>query len=107
MSKTGDTFDEQILLMICETNVASRIVQALSELDVSGYTSFGGVSGVGETGRHEGTSVWPGTNTIVFTVVADPGMINEIIEHVEELIEAEYARRPGFRAFSIPARSIV
>lgn len=107
MSEIGETFDEQMLLIICETNFASRLVQLLNGLEITGYTSFGGVSGVGATGRHEGTSVWPGSNTILFTVVTNPAMIDRIIERAEEVIDAEYAKRPGFRAFSIPARSIV
>lgn len=106
MSEAGGAMDEQMILMICETNFAQRMVKLLDELGTSGYTSFGGVSGVGQTGRHEGTSVWPGTNTIMFTVVEDADMIDKIIEGAQEIIEAEYATRPGFKAFRIPAETI-
>lgn len=106
MSETGGAFDEHMLLMICETNFASRLVQLLDELGTSGYTSFGGVSGVGEHGRHEGTVVWPGTNTLMFTVVEDEDMIERIMQGAEEIIESEYATRPGFKAFRLPVESI-
>lgn len=89
------------LLMVCETMFAERVVELMDELEVPGYTRFGGVSGVGETGRHEGTAIWPGTNTVIFTALPDEAQAEQIVQRVEQLIADQYARRPGFAAFKL------
>ncbi len=92
--------------MVCETLFAERIGQLLDELQVPGYTRFGGVSGVGETGRHEGTAVWPGTNTLIFTAVPGEELADDIVRRAEEIIAAEYHKRPGFTAFKLPGTQL-
>ncbi len=99
----GHTF----LLMVCETLFAERVSTILDELQVPGYTRFGGVSGIGHTGRHEGTAVWPGTNTVIFTIVPDPDLADQIIRRAEETIARDYAKPPGFKVFRLPVEELV
>jgi PII-like signaling protein len=95
-----------MLVMICETPLAERLTQILEELAVVGYTRFSGVSGIGAHGRHEGSAVWPGTNTIIMTFVSDDSMVEAILRRNEEMIEELYARRPGYRVFSMPSTAL-
>ena len=97
----GNECQKCILLMVCETMFAERVVELLNEVQVPGYTRVGGVSGVGETGRHEGTAIWPGTNTVIFSALPDEGMADLIMKKVEKVITEHYARRPGFAAFKL------
>ncbi|MGC9319216.1 MAG: PG0541 family transporter-associated protein [Armatimonadota bacterium] len=95
-----------LLVIVCETTLAERLTKVLDEIGVPGYTRFSGVSGIGQTGRHEGTAVWPGTNTIIFTFLADEGLVNDILERNEQVIADNYARRPGYRVFRLPAEAL-
>jgi len=95
-----------LLVMVCETTLAERLTNVLDELEVVGYTRFSGVSGIGATGRHEGTTVWPGTNTIIFTFLSDDEMVDAILRRNEEIISDFYVRRPGYRAFRVAAEAL-
>jgi hypothetical protein len=95
-----------MLVMMCETPLAERLTHVLDDLDVVGYTRFSGVSGIGATGRHEGTAVWPGTNTVILTFVTSDELVQAILRRNEQIIAEEYARRPGYRAFAIPAEAL-
>ncbi len=99
--------ESTFLVMICETLFAERVTAILDELKLPGYTRFGGVSGIGETGRHEGTAVWPGTNTIVFTVLPEAALADEIVRRAEQIIAQEYKARPGFKVFALRAEELV
>lgn len=96
-----------MLVITCETPLAERLTRVLDELGVVGYTRFSGVSGIGATGRHEGTAVWPGTNTVIFSFVRDRETAEAILQRNEEVISEVYERRPGYRAFLLPAEGIV
>jgi PII-like signaling protein len=95
-----------LLVMVCETPLAERLTAVLDELEVAGYTRFSGVSGIGATGRHEGTAVWPGTNTVIFTFVPSSEAVAEILRRNEEIIAETYGRRPGYRAFCLAAEAL-
>ncbi len=98
----GESSEDRVfLVMICETLFAQRLGELLDELEVPGYTRFGGVSGVGVTGRHEGTAIWPGTNTIIFVALPDETAAAEVIAGAEQIIAEEYHKRPGFAAFKL------
>ncbi|MGD9496266.1 MAG: PG0541 family transporter-associated protein [Armatimonadota bacterium] len=95
-----------LLVMVCETTLAERLTKVLDELEVVGYTRFSGVSGIGATGRHEGTAVWPGTNTVIFTFVPSDELVEAILQRNDEIIAESYARRPGYRAFRLAAEAL-
>lgn len=95
-----------LLVLVCETPLAERLTAVLDDLEVVGYTRFSGVSGIGATGRHEGTAVWPGTNTVIFTFVPSDEVAEAILQRNEEIIGEAYGRRPGYRAFRIAAEAL-
>lgn len=84
-----------LLVMVCETPLAERLTAVLDELEVAGYTRFSGVSGIGATGRHEGTAVWPGTNTVIFTFVPSSEAVAEILRRNEEDHRRDLWSAPG------------
>ncbi len=106
MASPASSGDRVFLMMICETLFAQRMSELLDELSVPGYTRFGGVSGVGETGRHEGTAIWPGSNTIIFVALPDPDLADEIMRRAERIIADEYQKRPGFAVFKMHGTQI-
>lgn len=95
-----------MLVMVCETPLAERLTAVLDELEVVGYTRFSGVSGIGATGRHEGTAVWPGTNTIILTFVTDERLVERILERNQDVIADHYKKRPGYRVFRLPGEAL-
>lgn len=95
-----------VLVIVCETTLAERLTEVLDEIGVPGYTRFSGVSGIGVTGRHEGTPVWPGTNTVILTFLTDEALADAILERNEQVIADNYARRPGYRVFKLRGEAL-
>lgn len=107
MSEATKGNQRELLLIICETLLADRIIDILDDVQVPGFTRFGGVSGLGETGRHEGTSIWPGTNTIVLTAHPADDLTDEIISRIRQTVERDFKKRPGLKIFRLPAEELL
>jgi len=82
----------RFLLIICQTGADQEAVKTLEDAGVSGYTRFSGASGLGETGRHEGTAVWPGQNTLILSAVPED-LVPEVVGRLKGL----HNSRPGHK----------
>lgn len=67
----------KLLLLIYSGPTPQRIAALLEAHDAPGYTEFVNARGAGTTGRIEGTRAWPGTATVIFSVVPD-GRVAEL-----------------------------
>ena len=89
-----------LLTIICETSFDETIHGLLDKVGAPGFTRFSGVTGSGETGRREGTIVWPGRNTI-FLAAMEEALADQFVAGLGDAIEvASRVRKPAVRVFS-------
>lgn len=88
------------LFIMAETEFSKRITRILDDMSLY-HTNFGEGSGTGRHGRREDTDVWPGANTALFVALPDDTIATEIVRRVEQDIEENYRKRPGFAAFKM------
>ncbi|MBP7868465.1 MAG: hypothetical protein KA002_00210 [Firmicutes bacterium] len=97
---------EELILIVCEMTVAEEVVDHLREVGVTHFTLHHGAFGVGETGRHEGTPIWPGENSIIFC-----GIPEEQVEGVVRTLKEMHNSRPnhilGIKIFALPVRELL
>jgi len=94
----------KLVLVVFHEIYRERIRELLEGLRVSGYTEFRQLSGSGETGRRYDTSVWPGRNAAVMTVVeADTAArVVKELQVFKERLGTRSARPGGVKIFVLP-----
>ena len=95
-----------LLLMVCESEFAKRVITILDEMGVGGHTSIDGVFGDGRSGRREDSDIWPGMNRMVFVALPDEALADDIVAHIEQVIADNYRKRPGFAVFKLQGTQI-
>jgi hypothetical protein len=91
----------RLLTIICEASADAKIVDALDRCEVTGYTRLTGATGRGASGVRDGTSVWPGLNSIIY-VGAEEEMVAKVIEELKALDEHRGGRL-ALKVFSVDA----
>jgi hypothetical protein len=91
----------RLLFIICESSVETHIMDILIQVGCPGYTRFTGSTGYGHNGRREGSSVWPGLNSIIMSGVPEE-MVPSVLEAIEQFNQ-ERAGRLTVKVFSVPA----
>lgn len=79
---------DKLALIIVESSAEPDVLAALEALGIVHYTRFADISGHGETGRRDGTAIFPGLNTMIMAAI--PG------ESVQPLVEALHEVRDSF-----------
>ena len=99
----------KLVFVIFHEIYRERIRQLLEALRVPGYTEFRELSGSGETGRRYDTSVWPGRNAAVMTVVETAGAERVVKEFqaFKEGLGARAGRAGGVKVFVLPVEAAV
>jgi hypothetical protein len=96
---------ESFILIVCEEGATDRIVERLREAGVH-FTLHRGMLGVGDTGRREGSPVWPGTNDLVFCCMSQSQAAPLVAE-----LKAMHDSRPdhslGLKVFALPVQELV
>jgi hypothetical protein len=95
----------RLLIIIYETMIDQDVIKMLEGIRVPGYTKFSGVSGLGKTGRHDGTQIWPGSNTIVLAVVPEE-LINDLVGKLE-ILKASFHKKVGLKVFATLADELL
>ncbi|MCD6420587.1 MAG: hypothetical protein J7L41_07765 [Synergistetes bacterium] len=89
----------KMLFVTCAEGVMVEVRDLFKRLDISSYTEFSPVRGVGRnSGPRMGTHTWPGRNGIIFAVVEDEKAETAALE-LSRLKEDEYIRREGLKVF--------
>jgi Nitrogen regulatory protein P-II len=60
---------KKLLLILCGSDEAEAVREILEAHQVHGFTEIEGARGAGITGLHLGTRAFPGTATLLFSVV--------------------------------------
>ena len=64
-----ETPNTKLLQIVCDQSVEPDVMEVLSRHGLNHYTRWTDCQGSGDTGRREGTPVWPGLNTLVMVVL--------------------------------------
>jgi len=102
----AQTVCEELILVICEGSVAEEVVDHLREVGVSHFTVQHGALGTGETGRHEGTPIWPGQNTVIFCCIPDQ-QVEAVVRQLKAIHDSRPQHRLGLKIFALPVRELL
>lgn len=96
----------RLLIVICESSVENRVFELLQRSGAEGFTRLTGATGLGPNhGRREGSPVWPGLNSVVFSLVPE-NLVAEIARALDGL-RAEREGRLALKVFSTPAEQLL
>ena len=90
----------KLLIIICESSVEAKIADLLRSLGAPGYTRFTGGTGFGKSGLREGTSVWPGLNSMILAAVPED-LVLPIHSRIDEL-KVHRAGKLAVKIFILP-----
>ena len=79
---------DKLAIIIVESSAEPDVVAALEELEIVHYTRFADVHGDGETGRKDGSPIFPGLNTLLMVAIPT--------EKVEPMAAALHEVRDSF-----------
>ncbi len=89
----------KMLFVTCAEGVMVEVQDLFKRLDISSYTEFSPVRGVGKgSGPRMGTHTWPGRNGIIFAVVEDE-KAESAANELSRLKEDDYIKREGLKVF--------
>jgi len=78
----------RLAFVIFESGADSEVMAALEELELEHYTLFEQTKGAGETGRKEGSAIFPGINTMLLIAMPE--------DRVEPLVRRLHEIRDSF-----------
>ena len=85
----------KLAFVIVEEGAEPDVLRVLRELGLEHYTRFADVPGHGETGRKEGTAIFPGLNTLL--LVALPGaQVEPLVRRLHEVRDS-FIVTPGLK----------
>lgn len=91
----------KLLMIICPSERREQLAALVEKHGVHSFTELPEVVGKGATGKHFGSSVWPGRSALMFTVAPD----DKVAELVAALKDCQKTLFPdeGMKAFILPA----
>lgn len=95
----------KMLMILCPSDRLEAVQKLVDEHQVHGYSEIAEVRGAGVSGKHMGTRAWPGTSSLVFSVVDDP-KVDDLMEAIRALA-ARCSPDEGLRAFVLPVDGMV
>ncbi|MGD0112208.1 MAG: PG0541 family transporter-associated protein [Armatimonadota bacterium] len=98
--------NREFLVIICESGTCNEVLGRIQAAGVDHYTIHRRASGCGETGRHEGTPVWPGDCTMIYSCVHQE-QVGPVLETLTALHSSRQEHTLGLKVFSIPARELL
>lgn len=85
----------KLLLIVCDQGVEPDVMEVLSNRGLEHYTRWTDCEGAGETGRRDGTPIWPGLNSVVMVVLPEAEI--EPLRVDLHAVRDSFAIRPGLR----------
>ena len=85
----------KLVYIIAETGTYVQIRELLAEMELEHYTLFEQVKGSGETGRKEGSAIFPGINNVMMVAMNEekiPALVNGLHE-----IRDSFIIQPGMK----------
>lgn len=95
----------KMIMIICPDARRDEIRTLIGQHAVHGYSELKQVTGEGRTGRREGTRLWPGQSSLIFTVLA-PEKSEELLDALRTCSRELYPGE-GLRAFVLPVEEAI
>lgn len=95
----------KMLMVVCSGENLERMRKVFEEHGVRGFTEIPNTRGAGETGLHLGTRAFPGSSSVVFSVVPD-----DVVDPLASALQAlsrDCEPAEGLAAFVMDADRIV
>ena len=93
----------KMLLIAYDTFIDKEVLGCLESCGAPGHTKLAAIAGRGETGTKQGTPAWPGTTSVVFTVVTDETA--DALQKALVIVRNHHGGRAGLRVFQIPVEA--
>ena len=97
--------ESRLLMILCSGGQIDGIRALMEKQGIRGYTEIPQVLGAGLTGRHLGTRAFPGSGSMIFTVVG-PAKAEELGSALARLA-ASCPPGEGVKAFELDVREVV
>jgi hypothetical protein len=95
----------KMLMIICPEQRRGEIRDLIRRHEVHAFSELKDITGEGETGVRMGTRIWPGTSSLIFTVVPD-GKNEELLMALKKCSTELYPGE-GLRAFVLPVEEAI
>ena len=95
----------QLLLIICGKSRNEEVIGLFKKHEIHGYTEVPTVIGSGLSGKHMGTRTAPGTECMLFTLVAREKVAGLMMD-LKELHSRLYAEK-ALSVFSLDAEKVL
>jgi hypothetical protein len=95
-----------MLVIVCDQYAPADLIGPLHAAGVAHFTVARGAHGVGETGRREGTPVWPGENALLLCCLPR-GQAMAVTEELRKLHDARPQHTMPLKVFCLPAAELL
>ncbi len=96
----------KFLMIACDSGLQQDVLDVLAAVKVPGYTMFTDVRGSGETGRREGSPIWPGLNALLLIALPEE-TIPLLLEHLAKLRIGYLGQPRALKVFSFPVEELI
>lgn len=100
----------KMLMIVFRSSLKDRVEELLQNCDVHAYTEIPETVGLGETGPAEGSSIWPGVNSVIMVALMDDHadrVGKEVKAFVEQGAQNKSWAKPPIRVFVWPCAQLV
>ena len=94
----------KMLLILVSTECLPEVQRLIEEHDVHAYTEIPNILGSGRSGRHMGTRAFPGTSSLLLTILPSPEALR-LTKSLADQCEARGGHE--IRVFALEAQSMV
>lgn len=98
------------LLLVFRSSMTSDMQEVMHQCGIEHYTLIPNASGKGETGNVVGSFFYPGTNSVIFSVIPDDQVDRTTITlkaFNAARLESSHGRPIPFKLFSFPCREVI
>ncbi len=95
----------KMMIIICPESRREDIRAVLDRHEVHRFSEMKDVTGEGTTGKHMGTRLWPGSSSLIFTVLPDE-KTSELLDALKTCTRELYPGE-GLRAFVLPVEQAI
>jgi hypothetical protein len=100
----------KMLMIVFRSSLRERVEALLHTSEVYAYTVIPETRGLGETGPAEGSSIWPGVNSVVMVALTDDQaerVSKAVNAYVEQTGRRKERAKPPIRVFAWPCAQMV
>jgi hypothetical protein len=98
------------LMIVFRSSMSEDVVRVIRESGIAAYTLIDNATGKGETGNVVGSFFYPGSNSVIFSMLPDDQVDQTISTlktfHAERLKNSQ-GRPIPFKLFSFPCREVI